>query len=573
VLWGSGQAWARPLKIFILAGQSNMQGHADVSTIDSMADDPKTVPLLKEMRNVDGTLRVCQNVWISSIGCAGDDTTEQIGKLRAGLGASPHEIGPEFTFGITMEKLLGEPILIIKTSWGGKSLNTDFRPPSAGPYPFSEVQLAEFKRRGADIEKIKADKAEETGYYYRLMMEHVHRVLKDIKRVCPVYDEKAGCELAGFVWFQGWNDMCDGDTYPDRNKPGGYDAYSDLLAKFIRDVRKDLNAPKLPFVIGVLGVGGVNDQLIFRKAMAAPAALPEFKGNVTAVETAPFWDSEMAAAQPRQAEYIRILDTAHALNKGGAIDKDSKWEGYWEPIGTPLPQDRIWRFLSINPREAKDKLPEYTDRRFRDVTLPTGLEQWYMPGFHDSQWMQGKAPIGKGIWRDSGIILDKYPSTWGVGEFLLMRTTFEVKDLNYVEYRLAILARQGFNVYLNGHKIQTYIWWQDKPYYRSIVLGNDETQYLKKGVNVLAAYANDQYSKGSTEHYAATDLWLEGITPSEKEKLDSALHEVLPLKDREILKGASNGDYHYMGAAKILAPIGTAFADAMLGLHSARGSY
>ena len=61
---------ARPLKVFILAGQSNMQGHANVSTFDSMADDPKTAPLLKEMRGPDGKPRVCEKVWISSVGCA-----------------------------------------------------------------------------------------------------------------------------------------------------------------------------------------------------------------------------------------------------------------------------------------------------------------------------------------------------------------------------------------------------------------------------------------------------------------------------------------------------------------------
>lgn len=564
----AGQALARPLKVFILAGQSNMQGHVNISTFDSMASDPKTAPILQEMRKADGTPRVCQNVWISSIGCAGDDTTEQTGKVTAGFGASRSEIGPEFTFSIYMEKLLDEPILIIKTSWGGKSLNTDFRPPSAGPYPFNETQLANFKRRGADIEKIKADKANETGRYYRMMIEHVHKVLGDVKRVCPVYDERAGYELSGFVWFQGWNDMCDGDTYPNRDKPGGYDAYSDLLARFIRDVRKDLNAPKMPFVIGVLGVGGVTEQVIFRKAMAAPAALPEFKGNVAAVETAPFWDYAIPAAQPKQAEYNRIMDTAHALNKDGAIDRDSKWEAFWKPIGQPLPQDRTWRFISIDPRAEKDKLRAYTDRRFRSITLPGGLEQWYMPGFDDTRWMEGKAPVGKGVWKDRGITLDKYPSAWGAGEFLLMRTTFEVNDLNYASYRIAILARQGFDIYLNGHKIHTYIWWNDTPYYRAIVLGKEEAQYLKKGVNVLAAYANDQYGKGATEHYAAIDLWLEGLTQPDKEKLDRALEEVLPLKDREILKGASNAGYHYLGAAKIMAPIGKAFAEAMADLQN-----
>ena len=68
----ASQAAAKPLKVFILAGQSNMQGHANVSTLDSMADDPKTAPILKEMRNADGTPRVCEKVWISSVGCAGD---------------------------------------------------------------------------------------------------------------------------------------------------------------------------------------------------------------------------------------------------------------------------------------------------------------------------------------------------------------------------------------------------------------------------------------------------------------------------------------------------------------------
>jgi hypothetical protein len=91
----ASQAEAKPLKVFILAGQSNMQGHVNISTFDYMATDPKTAPILKEMRGADGKPRVCQRVWISSIGCAGDDTTEQKGKLTVGFGASPQCIGPE----------------------------------------------------------------------------------------------------------------------------------------------------------------------------------------------------------------------------------------------------------------------------------------------------------------------------------------------------------------------------------------------------------------------------------------------------------------------------------------------
>ena len=302
------------LKIFILAGQSNMQGHAKVSTFPHIAMTPATAPMLAEMLSADGTPKICERVWISSIGCAGDDTKEQTGKLTAGFGASPDKIGPEFTFGLAMEKSTTAPILLIKTAWGGKSLNTDFRSPSAGPYVFNDTQISQFQQKGKDLETLKAEKAGQTGVYYRLMIEHVKRVLADLSRVVPTYNPSQGYELAGFAWFQGWNDMVDSSTYPNRDKPGGYDAYSTALAHFIRDIRRDLGAPKLPFVIGVLGVGGPTSEYgplelryksihqNFRDAMAAPAKLPEFQGNVTAVLTEKYWDLELKAALRKDAE-------------------------------------------------------------------------------------------------------------------------------------------------------------------------------------------------------------------------------------------------------------------------------
>ena len=297
----------KPLKIYLLVGQSNMQGHAAERTLEHLGMDPKTAPLLKAIRNADGTAKVQKNVWISSIEPS-LESGEKHGRLTVGYGAGGRgpKIGPELTFGITMQNHVGEPILLIKTSWGGKSLNTDFRPPSAGPYEFNQQQLENFKKRGKDVAEARKEKTERTGVYYRLMLEHIHKVLADIRRVYPDYDAKAGYELAGFVWFQGWNDMVDGSTYPTRGQPGSYDAYSKNLAHFIRDVRRDLKAPKLPFVIGVLGAGGPiakygPDQKRyagihgeFRKAMAAPAKLPEFKGNVMAVFTENYWDLQLS---------------------------------------------------------------------------------------------------------------------------------------------------------------------------------------------------------------------------------------------------------------------------------------
>ena len=319
---------AKPLKVYILVGQSNMQGQAKVETFDYIGDDPATAPLLKAMRGPDGKPRVCERVWISYLTASRDGLGEGIGKLTAGYGArsNPAEdggkIGPEFTFGLTMEKATDAPILIIKTAWGGKSLHTDFRPPSAGPYELNSFQRELYAKKGQhgvpdDLEKWKADKVKATGLYYHLMIDHVKKVLKDIKRVCPAYDPEQGYELAGFVWFQGWNDMCDGHTYPNHNKPGRYELYSELLAHFIRDVRKDLNALRMPFVIGVIGVNGdkaTGGLAIIRPAMAAPAEMPEFKGNVAAVETAPYWDKPLADIE---AKHGKIGKVGYYLRKGG----------------------------------------------------------------------------------------------------------------------------------------------------------------------------------------------------------------------------------------------------------------
>ena len=102
------------------------------------------------------------------------------------------------------------------------------------------------KRRGNDMEKDKADKIKATGVYYRLMIKHVRKVLADIKRVVPDNDPQQGYELAGFVWFQGFNDLVSTWTYDKCNQPGGYDMYSTLLAQFIRDVPRICRRRRCP---------------------------------------------------------------------------------------------------------------------------------------------------------------------------------------------------------------------------------------------------------------------------------------------------------------------------------------
>lgn len=322
----------KKLRVYILAGQSNMQGHAKVETFDYLDDDPATRPLLKTMRDRKGRPTVAKKVWISYLtqGRGAEGTAH--GKLSAGWGARRDpardggKIGPEFTFGLRMAEAYDGPILIIKTAWGGKSLHTDFRPPSAGPYVFNERELERMKKRGVDIEAERKKRAQATGVYYRKMIAHIKSVLDDPKAVVPGYSRRRGFELAGFVWFQGWNDMVDSGVYPQRDRSGGYAAYSEVFSHFIRDVRRDLKAPKMPVVIGVMGVSGPiakEDEKRrrvhrhFREAMTEPATRKEFRGNVIAVPTAVYWDETLDRISKKHDQVRQMGHRLRTKHKDG----------------------------------------------------------------------------------------------------------------------------------------------------------------------------------------------------------------------------------------------------------------
>jgi alpha-galactosidase len=90
----------------------------------------------------------------------------------------------------------------------------------------------------------------------------------------------------------------------------------------------------MPFVIGVMGVGGVNANegtIAFREAMSAPSLLPEFKGNVTAVPTAPFWSEELGAIDEKRGkvrQMARYLNNKHKdyANADGHMSDEEKRE-------------------------------------------------------------------------------------------------------------------------------------------------------------------------------------------------------------------------------------------------------
>ena len=100
----------------------------------------------------------------------------------------------------------------------------------------------------------------------------------------PAYDEAAGYDLAGFVWFQGFNDQFS-DAFRDN--------YRGNMVTFVKDVRKEFAAPTMPFVIGVMGTG-ITAEKVAENAVSVgqrdAAKAPEFKDNVASVESYEVYD-------------------------------------------------------------------------------------------------------------------------------------------------------------------------------------------------------------------------------------------------------------------------------------------
>lgn len=254
----SAPAKSGPLKVFILAGQSNMEGHGRVAadpkvndgkgSLEWLVKNPATASRFKHLVNEAGEWTARDDVWIWYLG--------RKGKLAPGFGARERFIGPELGFGHAIGEALEQQVLLIKIAWGGKSLAKDFRPPSSGG---------------------------QVGPFFKELVKLAKEVLKDVKASFPDYDGR-GLELAGFGWHQGWNDRVNQQLN---------DEYEKNLANFIRDVRKELGAPKLPFVIAETGMHGKEEKhpraLSLMRAQAAVAEYEEFKGNVSFVGTRAFY--------------------------------------------------------------------------------------------------------------------------------------------------------------------------------------------------------------------------------------------------------------------------------------------
>jgi hypothetical protein len=339
------KAGSNQVKIFILAGQSNMEGHGEMNpagtpgTLQTIYDnDPVTHAHLKTGGN--WTVRDDAWIWYQRGG-----TTLVHGGLTAGYGANSQTIGPELQFGHAMGDYFSQKVLLIKTAWGGKSLRTDFRPPGSG--------------WNRDEPATDGDE----GYYFKLMLDAVVEATANLRTYFPTHDPADGHEIAGFAWHQGWN---------DRVTPAFAAEYEVNMARFIRDVRSALGVPAMPFVIATTGMDGTPDYSEVESAqlrMENFTAYPDFRGNVAVVDTQSFWFPPHQSPADEGYHWNRNAGTYYRIGKSIAEEMQALLEtGNTAPVATPQTVSTVQNTLKTITLAGTDA--EENPLTFRIVTRP-----------------------------------------------------------------------------------------------------------------------------------------------------------------------------------------------------------
>jgi alpha-galactosidase len=282
------------IKVFIVAGQSNMVGFGNVETgnggvagavgsLRYLAVNDASYPdynyaslLTNPSQPTTSAFRTRSDVkvWWRDGGpnLGGTVKKGDLGPPFKGVGID--RIGPEFAFGHVMGDFYpSNNVLIVKTAWGGRSLAKDYRPPSA------------VAARGGRV-----------GDFFSAMVDYTRDVLNNLDTEFPEWAGQ-GYQIVGMGWHQGFNDLIDATSAAE---------YKDNLPDLIKDVRTVFGKPNLPFVIATKGQSPAVETSPYtgygpvERAQLWVAGVPR-PANVLSTDARPFWRA--AAVSPIDEGY------------------------------------------------------------------------------------------------------------------------------------------------------------------------------------------------------------------------------------------------------------------------------
>ena len=275
---------SKPVQVYILMGQSNMLGAGRVAgdkdgSLEHAVKTKKKYPYLvedagnwterKDVRNVrvagtgTATTRLCLNQWMTITG----------------------NIGPEYGIGHYVGHVTDAPVMILKSCTGNRSLGWDLLPPGSERFEYQGKIYAGYKDSPASWDK--GTEPKPMGWYAGMQYDgDVANAKKVLAELDKHYPGAKKYEVAGFFFWQGDK---------DRYNAAHANRYEQNLVHFIKQLRKDFNAPNAKFVCATLGQTKKGAEGNEGKILEAQLAVdgnsgkyPEFKGNVASVYSNPF---------------------------------------------------------------------------------------------------------------------------------------------------------------------------------------------------------------------------------------------------------------------------------------------
>ncbi len=306
---------SKPVQVFILLGQSNMVGAGRIAgdkegTLEHavkakqkypyLVDDAgswterKDVRYVRVMGSGTGKMRQFNNEWMT---------------IKGG------SIGPEFGIGHYVGHATDAPVMILKSCIGNRSLGWDLLPPGSERFEYQGKIYAGYKDSPASWDK--GTEPKPMGWYAGMQYDgDVGNAKKVLAELDKYYPGAKGFEVAGFFFWQGDK---------DRYNAAHAGRYEQNLVHFIKQLRKDFNAPDAKFVCATLGQtkkgAGGNEGKILEAQFAVDGRsgkYPEFKGNVACVYSSPFCHGG-ASNSHYGGNAETYMDTGEAMGRAMAV--------------------------------------------------------------------------------------------------------------------------------------------------------------------------------------------------------------------------------------------------------------
>lgn len=273
----------KKIKVFVLMGEINMMGSG------SMGPDnkPGTLANLTKQQNKYPFLVDSSGNWTERKDVFFYNADKKRGSLLSAKSNDGSNIGPELGFGFIMGEYFDEPVYLIKSCVGNRSLGWDMLPPGSEQFTFEGKTYAGYKDSPASW--VPGESKQSVNWYggkqYDADLGAAMSALFNIDKLYPGYKQNQ-YEVVGFAFWQGFKDQKDKALIS---------RYETNLANLIKALRKDYFAPNAKFVCATVGFNGDKMNADFKQiaeaqlAVSDPGKHPEFKGNVRTIDSRPFW--------------------------------------------------------------------------------------------------------------------------------------------------------------------------------------------------------------------------------------------------------------------------------------------